>query len=74
MLKIDESKCTQDGICSLECPMGIIDWQKGRYPPLKAALGTDKGINTYGAMMAGYPAFSYPRMPPRNAPRITWVE
>lgn len=44
------------------------------HPPLKEALGTGKGINTYGVMMAGHPAFSYPRMPSRNEPRITWIE
>ena len=44
------------------------------WPPLKKALGLSDRMTNYGAMMVGYPKFKYPRMPARNAPRITWTE
>ena len=44
------------------------------HAPLAEKLGKNKGLKTYGAMMAGYPKFAYHRMPLRNAPDITWTE
>jgi nitroreductase/NAD-dependent dihydropyrimidine dehydrogenase PreA subunit len=36
LLKIDQQKCKQDGLCAAECPMGIIAFEgKGSYPALK---------------------------------------
>ena len=33
-ITIDETKCKQDGICSAECPRGIIRQEKGSYPTI----------------------------------------
>ena len=44
------------------------------WEPLKKALGLSDQMANYGAMMVGYPQYSYPRMPTRNAPKITWIE
>lgn len=49
--------------------MGVVS-----YPPLKAALGLGDEVQNLGAMMVGYPKFTYPRMPERNTPDITWTE
>jgi nitroreductase/NAD-dependent dihydropyrimidine dehydrogenase PreA subunit len=42
------------------------------FPPLKEALGLTGDMENYGTMMVGFPKFKYHRMPPRNAPEITW--
>ena len=56
LLKIDESKCKQDGFCARECPPAIIRLkEKETYP-----------------MMLGYPKFKYQRLPERKPPKITW--
>lgn len=44
------------------------------HEPLAQKLGRDKGLKTYGVMMAGYPKFKYHRMPTRNPAKITWTE
>ncbi|MDY6971099.1 MAG: nitroreductase family protein [Thermodesulfobacteriota bacterium] len=43
-----------------------------RYPPLSGALGLPDHHRAYGAMMVGYPEFTYRRFPERNPPRVTW--
>jgi nitroreductase len=42
------------------------------FPPMHNALGLPEGHQCYGAMMVGYPRFVYRRIPPRNAPPISW--
>ena len=42
------------------------------YPPLFDALALPPDHLAFGAMMLGYPKFSYQRIPPRNPPRVTW--
>ncbi|MBW1682056.1 MAG: nitroreductase family protein [Deltaproteobacteria bacterium] len=43
------------------------------YPPLARALGIPEEHRAYGAVMVGYPRFSYRRQPTREAPRIVWL-
>ncbi len=43
------------------------------YEPLAIKLGKDEGLRTHAVMMAGYPVYTYHRMPPRNTPGITWA-
>lgn len=43
-----------------------------RYPPLFETLGLPDDHRAYGAMMVGYPEFTYQRLPERNPPRVTW--
>ena len=42
------------------------------YPPLFQALGLPADHKVFGAIMMGYPKFTYQRLPLRNAPRVTW--
>ncbi|MBF0549369.1 MAG: nitroreductase family protein [Deltaproteobacteria bacterium] len=42
------------------------------YPPLISALDLPAGHGSFGAMMIGYPKFTYHRIPVRNTPRIMW--
>jgi nitroreductase/NAD-dependent dihydropyrimidine dehydrogenase PreA subunit len=32
LLEVDQQSCKQDGICAAVCPVGIIDFEEGRYP------------------------------------------
>ena len=43
------------------------------YPPLFEALGLPSAHLAFGAMMLGYPKFSYQRIPPRNPIRVNWI-
>ena len=43
-----------------------------QHPPLFEALGLPAEHKAYGAMMVGYPKFTYPRVPKRNLPKISW--
>ncbi|MBU1195809.1 MAG: nitroreductase family protein [Proteobacteria bacterium] len=54
------------------CWAGYFSRAANTWPPLKQALGLSEGMTNYGTMMVGYPRFSYPRMPTRNTPKITW--
>lgn len=40
--------------------------------PLQEALGLPDGHVVFGGVLAGYPMYSYHRLPLRNTPRITW--
>lgn len=42
------------------------------FPPMLQALALPDGHQCAGAMMVGYPKFSYHRLPLRNEPRIVW--
>ena len=42
------------------------------FPPMIETLSLPEGHRCFGAMMVGYPKFSYHRLPLRNPPRITW--
>ena len=56
------------------CWNGYFNRAALEWPPLKKALGLSEHMANYGAMMVGYPKFTYPRMPTRHAPKITWTE
>ena len=42
------------------------------YAPLTEALGLPEGHQCFGAMMVGYPKFSYHRVPTRKPAKIIW--
>ena len=42
------------------------------YPPLTQALCFPEGRQCFGAMMVGYPKFTYHRIPTRKPPKVTW--
>jgi nitroreductase/NAD-dependent dihydropyrimidine dehydrogenase PreA subunit len=42
------------------------------YPPLEKALGLPQGNQCFGAMIVGYPMFSYHRIPTRKSPKVEW--
>lgn len=44
----------------------------GMFPPMIEALGLPEGHECFGAMMVGYPKFTYHRLPTRNTPPIAW--
>lgn len=54
------------------CWAGYFNTAANSYPPLLKALAVPPGHLPFGAMMIGYPKYSYPRIPLRNKPKITW--
>lgn len=54
------------------CWAGYLNAAATTYPPMQAALALPAGHQCFGAMMVGYPKFSYHRLPPRKQPVITW--
>ncbi|AFM26590.1 nitroreductase family protein [Desulfomonile tiedjei] len=54
------------------CWAGYFNAAAGMYPPLKTRLNLPEGHQSFGAMMIGYPTYSYRRLPPRNTPVIEW--
>jgi len=54
------------------CWAGYVYKAANAYPPMHKALGLPEGHQCFGAMMAGYPEFSYKLLPLRNPPVITW--
>lgn len=54
------------------CWAGYVYKAANTYPPMHKALGLPGGHQCFGAMMAGYPKFSYKLLPLRNRPDITW--
>jgi len=54
------------------CWAGYVYKTANTYPPLFEALGLPAGHLAFGAMMIGYPKFTYRRIPVRNKPRVTW--
>ncbi|MBF0199992.1 MAG: nitroreductase family protein [Desulfamplus sp.] len=55
------------------CWCGFFNAAAMFWPPLQKELGLEDGHISYGAMMVGYPRYSYHRMPPRNVPVITGI-
>lgn len=47
--------------------MAMKDWK-----PLRDVLDLPKGHEVYGAMLVGYPRYSFQRSSPRNSPDILW--
>lgn len=54
------------------CWAGFFNAAAAAYPPMAEALDLPAGHRSFGAMMLGYPQFSYHRLPLRKAPVITW--
>jgi nitroreductase/NAD-dependent dihydropyrimidine dehydrogenase PreA subunit len=54
------------------CWAGFVYKMTNAYPPLFEALGLPADHLAFGAMMIGYPKFTYRRIPVRNKPRVTW--
>jgi nitroreductase/NAD-dependent dihydropyrimidine dehydrogenase PreA subunit len=54
------------------CWAGFLGAAAVNFPAMAEVLPIPEGHQCYGAMMVGYPKFSYPRIPRRKAPKITW--
>ncbi len=54
------------------CWAGYFMRAADEYMPLLQALALPQGHRCYGAMMVGYPKFTYRRLPLRNEPHIIW--
>jgi nitroreductase len=54
------------------CWAGYFNAAATLYPPLTEALRLPPDHQTYGALMIGYPKFSYHRLPQRKEPPVTW--
>jgi nitroreductase/NAD-dependent dihydropyrimidine dehydrogenase PreA subunit len=54
------------------CWAGFFRSAATNYTPLSEALRLPEGHQCFGAMMIGYPKFSYHRMPTRKPARVTW--
>ena len=54
------------------CWAGYFMRAAGVYPPLMQALALPEGHQCFGAMMVGFPKFTYHRLPLRDEPEITW--
>lgn len=54
------------------CWAGYFNAAASTFPPMAEALGLPEGHQSFGAMMVGYPAHIYRRLPARNIPEITW--
>jgi nitroreductase/NAD-dependent dihydropyrimidine dehydrogenase PreA subunit len=52
------------------CWIGYLMLAATRHAPLKEALGIPRSHRLYGAMVVGYPKYSYRRIPPRNPARL----
>ena len=71
LLIIDETKCKKDGICTRECPMGIIKLKDGNGFP-EMVPGGEAICNSCGHCVAICPhgALSHARVPIDNSPAI----
>ncbi len=54
------------------CWAGYFTGAAGLHAPLIKALNLPAGHQCYGAVMLGYPRYSYHRIPVRNEAQITW--
>jgi len=54
------------------CWAGYFHAAATSFPPMKEALSLPAGHQCYGAMMLGYPAIAYHRLPIRKSPSLTW--
>lgn len=54
------------------CWAGYFNAAATFWPPLQSALKLPEGHANFGAMMMGYPQYTYKRMPPRQAELIDW--
>jgi len=54
------------------CWAGYFNVAANEFPPMQELLGLPEGYVSYGAMMLGYPRFSYTRIPKRSAADVEW--
>ncbi len=54
------------------CWAGYFGAAAATFPPLQKALALPEGHLAMGAMMVGWPKFTYHRLPERNPARVTW--
>jgi nitroreductase/NAD-dependent dihydropyrimidine dehydrogenase PreA subunit len=54
------------------CWAGYFNAAASFWPAMQSALKLPKGHTNFGAMLIGYPKFSYRRIPPRQPPVISW--
>ncbi len=54
------------------CWAGLLKRGFENWPPLREAVGIQKGYPHYYPMMLGYPKYKYHRLPERRTPKITW--
>ena len=55
------------------CWVGYLMLAATQYEPLKDALGIPNDHRLYGAMVVGYPKYSYRRIPPRNQAKVVML-
>ncbi|MEN6566914.1 MAG: nitroreductase family protein [Veillonellales bacterium] len=57
------------------CWAGFVEMAAGNfYQPLLAAMGIREDFTVAGAMMLGYPKYTYPRLADRNPLQVSWLE
>ncbi len=54
------------------CWAGYLNIAANNHPPMLEALGLPTAHMPFGALMLGYPKYSYYRVPQRNKPVVTW--
>jgi nitroreductase/NAD-dependent dihydropyrimidine dehydrogenase PreA subunit len=54
------------------CWAGYFHAAATMWPPMRNAVDLPERHTCFGAMMIGYPKYTYHRLPLRNEPRITW--
>ncbi len=54
------------------CWAGFMMMAAASYPPMIEALDLPEGLEPYGAMMVGYPEYSYTRIPARKTANIIY--
>ena len=54
------------------CWVGYLMLAASQHPPIREALGIPQDHRFFGAMIVGYPKFSYQRIPQRNQPNVSW--
>ncbi|MFC1858429.1 nitroreductase family protein [Thermodesulfobacteriota bacterium] len=54
------------------CWAGYFNVAANFWPPMQESLGLPEGHVSFGAMMVGYPKYTYHRLPLRKKPSIQW--
>lgn len=54
------------------CWAAYLNAAANEYPPMKESLPIPNDHQCFGAMMMGYPRFTFQRLPLRRTPKITW--
>ncbi len=54
------------------CWAGYFNAASNLWPPMNSALELPEGHASFGAMMVGYPKYTYQRIPSRNQAKMSW--